>query len=90
MKKLLGLLFIIIGICGGLYVGGWLMFIQPIIDACKSFDAGTLTGTIVGWTVVKCIFASFVGGIIAWLGMVISQLLLVGSAYSSKRKKFKF
>jgi hypothetical protein len=36
MKKLLGLLFIIIGICGGLYVGGWLMFIQPIIDACKS------------------------------------------------------
>lgn len=90
MKKLLGVLFIITGILGGLYVGGWLMFIQPIIDACKSFDAGTLTGTIVGVTVLKCIFASVVGGLIAWLGCVIGQLLLIGSVYKSKKRSYKF
>ena len=89
MKKVLGVLFIIAGICGGLYVGGWLMFIQPIISACKSFDAGTLTGTIVGITVLKCIFASFVCGIIAWVGSFIGQLLLVGS-YTKTRKRIRF
>ena len=87
MKKVLGALFIVIGIVGGLYVGGWLMFIQPIIAACKSFDAGTLTGTIVGVTVLKCIFASFVGGVIAWLGSVIGQVLLMGSTYKKRRRK---
>ena len=87
MKKLLGVLFIAGGIIGGLYVGGWIMFIQPIIAACKSFDAGTLTGTIVGWTVVKCIFASFVSGIIAWLGSVIGQLLLIGTVHKRSKRK---
>ena len=79
MKKVLGVLFIIAGIVGGLYVGGWIMFIQPIISACKSFDAGTLTGTIVGTTVLKCSFASVVGGLIAWLCSVIGQILLICS-----------
>lgn len=87
MKKLLGVLFIIAGITGGLYVGGWLMFVQPIIDACKHFDAGTLTGTIVGVTVLKCIFASFVGGVIAWVGSVIGQLLLIGSVNKRRRRR---
>jgi len=90
MRKLLGMLFVIAGIGGGLYVGGWLMFVQPIIDACKAFDAGTLTATIVGWTVVKCVLASFVGGIIAWLGSVIGQLLLIGSVKRRRRSTFKF
>lgn len=90
MNKLLGVLFIIAGIGGGLYVGGWLMFVTPIINACKAFDAGTLTGTIVGITVLKCIFASFVGGIIAWLGSVIGQILLMGSVYKKKKRNFKF
>lgn len=76
MKKLLGVLIIIAGIAGGLYVGGWLLFAQPIIAACKAFDAGMLTGMIVGMTVLKCIFASVVGGFIAWIGSVIGMLLI--------------
>lgn len=75
MKEIIGGLLIIAGIVGGLYVGGWLMFIKPIIEACKAFDAGTLTGTIVGFTVLKCIFASFVGSIIARVGLVLGTLI---------------
>ena len=52
---------LIVGAIAALYVSGWLMFIQPIIDACKHFDAGTLTGTIIGATILKCVFAGFVG-----------------------------
>lgn len=90
MKKLFGVLFIIAGILGGLYVGGWLLFVQPIIDACKAFDSGTLTGTIVGWTVVKCIFASVIGGLITWIGSVIGQLLLIGSVKVKRRSSRRF
>lgn len=75
MKIIIGWLVLIGSIVGGLYVGGWLMFIQPIIEACKHFDAGTLTGLIVGTTVLKCVFASAVGGIIIYIGSIIATKL---------------
>ena len=88
MKKIIGIILIILGAVAGLYVGGWLMFVQPIMDACKSFDSGTLTGTIVGVTVLKCIFASFVGGLIFYIGNASGMYLLFGR-FGSKRKKNK-
>lgn len=76
MRKILGVIIAIVGIGLGLYVGGWLMFIKPIIACCMSFDAGTLTGTMVGWTVIKCIFASFIGSIIGYVGIVIGATVI--------------
>lgn len=58
-----------------LYVGGWLMFIQPILEACEHFDAGTLTGAIIGTTVLKCIFAGTVGGIVYYVCIAIYALI---------------
>lgn len=75
MKKIIGVLLMIAGVVGGLYVGGWMLFIQPIIEACQAFDTGTLTGTIVGITVLKCIFASAVGSIIAYVGFLVGGVL---------------
>lgn len=78
MKKLSNIVYwtlFLASLAGGLYVGGWVMFIQPIIEACKHFDAGTLTGLMVGTTVLKCIFASAVGGIIVYVGSVIAALI---------------
>lgn len=77
LKKFIGALLMIAGVFGGLYVGGWLMFIKPIIEACKAFDTGTLTGMIIGITVLKCIFASTVGGIIAYVGCRVGTVLVV-------------
>lgn len=75
MKVIMGWIVFIGSIVLGAYVGGWLMFIQPIIEACKAFDAGTLTGLIVGTTVLKCIFASTVGALIVWIGSSIATIL---------------
>ena len=75
MKNIIGNLLVVAGIIGGLYIGGWMMFITPIIEACKAFDAGTLTGAIVGITVLKCIFASAVGSVIAYLGILVGSIL---------------
>lgn len=61
------------GIVIGLYVGGWVMFIRPIIEACRHFDAGTLTGVIVGVTILKCIFASTVGSLIIYVSAAIAK-----------------
>lgn len=74
VKDIIGNLLIAAGVVGGLYVGGWLMFIQPIIEACMAFDAGTLTGLIVGITVLKCIFATAIGSIIAYIGVFVGSV----------------
>ena len=75
MRQILAVLVFIAGIIGACYVGGWMMFVSPIIEACKAFDAGTLTGTIVGVTVLKCVFASLVTSIIICFSSVIAALL---------------
>ena len=75
MRKIIAILVIVAGIIGGLYVGGWMLFIQPIIAACRSFDAGTLTAYIVGITILKCIFASAVGSFIAWVGCAVGSII---------------
>ena len=77
MNKLIGNLLIILGILGGLYVGGWLMFIKPILYACRAFDEGILTGTIVGITILKCIFAGSVGTIIVQIGVRLGVRLML-------------
>ena len=74
-KIICGWLVMIGSVVLGLYVGGWMMFIQPIIEACKAFDAGTLTGLIVGVTVLKCLFAGTISGLIIYVGSVISMIL---------------
>lgn len=76
VRNILGALVIVIGVVGGIYVGAWAMFIQPIIEACQCFDAGTLTGAVIAVTVLKCIFSGAVGGIIAWIGIALGYLIL--------------
>jgi len=75
VRNVIGVLILLAGIIGGLYVGGWVLFIKPIIDACKAFDAGTLTALTVGITIIKCVFASAVGSVIAYLGVIIGKVV---------------
>lgn len=69
-RTIIGFIIIVASFILAGYVGIWEMFIGPIIDACKHFDAGTLTGLIVGKTVLKCVFASTVSSLIVWLGYI--------------------
>jgi hypothetical protein len=71
VKIVIGGIIIVGSIIAAAYVGIWEMFIGPIIEACKAFDAGTLTGLMVGKTVLKCFFASTVSGLILWIGPMI-------------------
>ena len=76
VRKIIGTL-IIAGGCGyALYLAGWSMFIKPIVDCCKAFDSGSLTGLMIGTSVLKCIFAGPVGCIVAYVSIIIGGLLL--------------
>lgn len=75
MRNILALLVFIVGIVAACYLGGWVMFIKSIIDCCRAFDGGTLTGLMVGVTVLKCVFAGAVASIIFWIGYLIAALV---------------
>lgn len=70
MRKVLAWLILLAGIIAGLYVGGYLMFIKAILIACHAFDIGSLTAVLVGKTIIKCVFASVAGGLIAFAGFI--------------------
>lgn len=63
-RKIFSLLVLFLGLYSGAYIGGWLMFVKPIIDACKAFSNGMLTNSIIAFTILKCIFAPFIFSII--------------------------
>ena len=76
MLGFIGMLIIIASILGGLYIGIWCMFVQPIIEACRAFDTGILTGMIIGTTILKCIFSGTIGTSIAYIGYYIGMSLI--------------
>lgn len=48
------------------------MLVEPIIYACQCFDAGTLTATIIGITIIKILLSGFVGILIMFIGFAIA------------------
>lgn len=74
-KDFLAYSIVIIGIILGLYVGGWIMFIKPIMSCCYAFDAGVLTVADVGVAAIKCVFASFVGYIIFLIATITATFI---------------
>lgn len=75
MRQILAVLMFIVGIVAACYLGGWVMFIKPIIDCCRAFDGGTLTGLMVGVAVLKCVFAGAVASIIFWVGFLVAAVV---------------
>lgn len=76
MRNAIAILIFIVGILLAIYVGGWVLFIKPIMVACAAFDAGTLTASLVGMTVIKCLIATTVAGFIIFVSSTISAFLL--------------
>lgn len=75
IKVILAVLIFVGGIVAAIYFGLWVMFIKSILTACAAFDAGTLTATLVEWTVIKCLLASAVSSLIVWITTTISTFL---------------
>ena len=72
VRDWLGAIVYAISIILGLYVSIWVMLIEPISYACQCFDAGTLTATIVGITIIKILLSGFAGILIMFVGFAIA------------------
>lgn len=72
IRDLLGIIVYAISIILGSYVSIWVMLVEPIIYACQCFDAGTLTATIVGITIIKILLSGFAGILIMFIGFAIA------------------
>ena len=72
MKKVLGIIFAILGIAGGIYVGFWLMFVGGISQIINSINPVNGLGIAIG--IAKIIFCE-IGGIIAWIGIAIGSYI---------------
>lgn len=68
----------IISLLGGAYFGFWKLCIKGIILACVAFDAGTLTGTMILWTLFKCFILS---PIVTW-GVYVALLIFLLFIYN--------
>ena len=72
IRDLLGAIVYTISIIIGFYVGIWVMLVEPIIYACQCFDAGTLTATIIGITIIKILPSGFAATLIILVGFAIA------------------
>ena len=73
MKKLrwiLSIAFLIAGVAGGLYFGGYLFLFKPILTACIACDAGHLTAAIIWSTIVKAFLSVIVMSVIIFVGFI--------------------
>ena len=77
MRETLFWTVIIVGIALSIYAGGWLLFIKPVIVVCAAYDAGTLTGSMIGWTIIKClVFAPIAAKVIMSVSLGIAEAIL--------------
>ena len=85
MVQIFGMLVALAGICLGVYTGFWVMFVGGIVDIIDAIKAPVTDAGMIGWAIAKIILASFVGGVIAWIGIAVGALL----GFSTARVRYR-
>jgi zinc transporter ZupT len=76
LRLILVAVFTVAGFVGAAYVGAWLMFVKPIMDAYAAFKAGAITYAIICITVTKCVFAGSVSSLFIACGCAVGKYFL--------------
>lgn len=86
MGKLIGF---IVGVCGivyGFYFGFWIMFIGGLIDIIDTVKSPNTSASIIGFGVLKMMFASFIAGVIVWASIALGGLIGLVSTPRRRRR----
>lgn len=70
LRQILAIAFLIAGVAGGLYVGGYLLLFKSILTACIALDAGQITAAIIWTTIVKAFLSVIVMSVIIFAGLL--------------------
>lgn len=88
MKKILGVISIIVGIFAGLVVGIWWAFIGGIIQVVNALQASPIVGSDVAVGAAKILLATPIGEVVAGL-FILAGITLIGIDFSLGKKKRK-
>jgi len=75
MKYIIGMLFIIAGVLGGIYLGLWVMFVGGILAIAKAIDTHMITSTLIAINLIKIFLSSVVGYLVAMVGICIGTVI---------------
>ena len=75
IRKAAGYLSVLLGTILALYIGGWKMFIKPLVKLYLAYKTGEITILFVIFTAVKCWLSLTVGGLIWSIGYMIKCML---------------
>jgi hypothetical protein len=65
MKFVLAILMLVGGLVLGLYVGGYLLFVLPIVDIIEQVKAVEVDAWVIAWALLKMCIAGVVGTLCA-------------------------
>lgn len=71
MKYLVGMIFILGGVCLGLYLGLWLCFIGGIVQLVEACKADPVSAFGIAFGFVRIVIASFVG----WFSFIVCSAI---------------
>jgi hypothetical protein len=74
-KGFIGTLVVALGICLGLYVGFWVMFVGGVMDVVEQVRAEVMSKMVLALGIAKILFASFVGWVIVAFSVFIGTEL---------------
>lgn len=70
IQMMAGLICYGLGVLGAFYVGGWLMFVQPVVTLFTGFGNNTLTLPMVLVCGIKILFSATIGGLVWCIGYI--------------------
>lgn len=73
VRMVLALAIYATGFAASIYVGGWVMIVQPVRGALAAHALGTLTFSQLVVAIVKCVSSLTVAGLIWCLGYIASN-----------------
>jgi len=75
MRHYLSIVIFFTGLILGIYVGYWILFIEPIITCVVASNAGLLTATMTKMAIIKCTVSWLVAGTIFGIGYIIAAII---------------
>jgi hypothetical protein len=77
-RKFFGTVIMILGVMLGLYIGGYVLFVKPIIDIVGTISSGDWNGGIIAWGILKMVCASIVGVLIGYFTVFVGAIIYDG------------
>ena len=69
-KMILGMISYCLGFVFALYVGGWILFIQPIIELFEAYQKGTIGVLLVAVCIIKIVLSTTIAGFVWCIGYI--------------------